>query len=200
MLDQPVPNPLAKNPSVYTHKVFAAVGLILLGTVIVVSGIWYYLDSQKAKTQETTTQTTNDVTQDWETYKTPYNGKELSFKYPKDWQRNIELVDGQFNNANYTVSKGSFKVTFFNNKERKATISGDSQDLEENYTVDSRMVNFNGKDESATEKSSKAGTSWEIFPNSVGNNFSYQLYSSNSVPTQEETDLMLKIVSTFKLS
>lgn len=39
MLDQPVPNPLAKNPNVNTHKVFASVGLILIGLIIILSAL-----------------------------------------------------------------------------------------------------------------------------------------------------------------
>ncbi len=57
MLDQPVPNPLAKNPNVHTHKVFAAIGLILIGTIIAVAGIWWYAmrNSTPAEDNSTTT-------------------------------------------------------------------------------------------------------------------------------------------------
>jgi hypothetical protein len=41
MLDQPVPNPLAKNPNFHTHKVFAAIDLILIGVIVILIGATY---------------------------------------------------------------------------------------------------------------------------------------------------------------
>lgn len=49
MLDRNVPNPLAKNPNIYTHKVFATVGLILIGVIVAVAGIWYFANQSGAK-------------------------------------------------------------------------------------------------------------------------------------------------------
>lgn len=94
MLDQPVPNPLSKNPNVHTHKVFAAVGLILIGTIIAVAGIWYYVEGQSGTaTDETTTtkvstssakaDTKTDETADWKVYNSEVLG--ITIKYPKDW-------------------------------------------------------------------------------------------------------------------
>ncbi len=62
MLDKPVPNPLAKNPNIYTHKVFAAVGLILIGTIIAVAGIWYFVNGQEATKNGLTNKTTTSPT------------------------------------------------------------------------------------------------------------------------------------------
>ncbi len=39
LLNQNVPNPLAKNPNFFTHKVFAAIGLVLVGVVLVLFGL-----------------------------------------------------------------------------------------------------------------------------------------------------------------
>lgn len=64
MLDQNVPNPLAKNPNVYTHKVFAAVGLVLIGTIIAVAGIWYYLENQSGTNSTADETTTTKVSTD----------------------------------------------------------------------------------------------------------------------------------------
>ncbi len=107
MLDQPVPNPLAKNPNVHTHKVFAAVGLILIGVIIAVAGIWYYVENQtrtnntadtavdettttKVSTSstkaETKTEEKTDKTADWKTYTNSTYG--FSIKYPTDWSYN----------------------------------------------------------------------------------------------------------------
>lgn len=101
MLDQPVPNPLAKNPNVHTHKVFAAVGLILIGVIITVAGIWYYVEGQsgtadtasnetittKVSTSsakaDTKTEEKADETADWKTYTNSTYG--YSIKYPSDY-------------------------------------------------------------------------------------------------------------------
>lgn len=98
MLDQPVPNPLAKNPNFYTHKVFAAIGIILIVTIAIVAGVWYYVESQggnktpetqndvKVSTQTAKTATKSaekDETADWKTFTSTKWG--FKVKYPKDW-------------------------------------------------------------------------------------------------------------------
>ncbi len=108
MLDQPVPNPLAKNPNVYTHKVFATVGLILIGVIIAVAGIWYYVDGQSGTTDTATDETTTTkistasakkveelqentvITSAWKTYSNKNLG--VSFKYPEDFKYPTEKV------------------------------------------------------------------------------------------------------------
>ncbi len=95
MLDQPVPNPLAKNPNVHTHKVFAAVGLILIGTIIAIAGIWYYVDSQSGTVDEVTdtnssTNSAKSETSDWksitEEVGVDYGGTyKYTFSYPQDF-------------------------------------------------------------------------------------------------------------------
>ena len=100
MLDQPVPNPLASNPNVHTHKVFAAVGLILIGTIIAAAGIWWYAsgrntDSATDEVETTTkvstssaktTSTTKDETADWKTFSD--STLNYSLKYPTGWLTN----------------------------------------------------------------------------------------------------------------
>ncbi len=92
MLDQPVPNPVAKNPNIYTHKVFASIGLILIGTIIGVAGVWWYMGNQtdsssdEANTTTTKVSTTSaktDETADWKTYTS--SGSIYSIKYPSGW-------------------------------------------------------------------------------------------------------------------
>lgn len=97
MLDQPVPNPLAKNPNFFTHKVVAAVGLILVGTIAVLFGLAliYHVniadlfntapaaDNTKVGTSSAkpNTATTSEDTTNWKTY----SSMGVSFKYPSTW-------------------------------------------------------------------------------------------------------------------
>lgn len=94
MLDQPVPNPVAKNPNIYTHKVFASVGLILIGTIVAIAGIWWYTQNQANSEPEdtsvkvsttsakpSTSSATKDETADW----LIYNDGKYSVKYPAGW-------------------------------------------------------------------------------------------------------------------
>lgn len=53
MLEQNVPNPLAQNPSFHTHKVFAAIGIILTISIIAIGGIWYFVQSAEDKAPAT---------------------------------------------------------------------------------------------------------------------------------------------------
>ena len=59
MLDRNVPNPLAKNPNIYTHKVFAAVGIILIVTIVAVAGIWYFANQSGEKNDSANKVTTS---------------------------------------------------------------------------------------------------------------------------------------------
>lgn len=101
MLEQNVPNPLASNPGFHTHKVFAAIGIILTVAIIAIGGIWYFVQSTEDKApaaeEETTVKVSTsspkqktvtkevekDETADWKTYQ----GKliNLSLKYPSNW-------------------------------------------------------------------------------------------------------------------
>lgn len=96
MLDQPVPNPLAKNPNVHTHKVFATVGLILIGTILAVAGIWYYVASQdtsnyandeinvtKVSTSSAKQQLSKSDTSSWKYFSS--SQYKYSYNYPEDW-------------------------------------------------------------------------------------------------------------------
>ncbi len=95
MLDQPVPNPIAKNPNIYTHKVFAAIGLILIGTIVAVAGIWWYVQGQdKNSGTEDTTVTTKVATTSAKTatvsaskdgLKTLQSSIGFTIKYPEAW-------------------------------------------------------------------------------------------------------------------
>ena len=102
MLDQNVPNPLAKNPNFHTHKVFAAIGIILIVMIIIGGGIWYFVQSaeDKAGTIEetitkvattsaktTTKSVTKDETANWKTYTS--TKFKYSIKYPEDWSQSV---------------------------------------------------------------------------------------------------------------
>ncbi len=124
MLDQPIPNPVAKNPNLYTHKVFAAVGLILIGTIIAVAGIWYFSSSNSSSENDPTTTKVStssarkatetakdDETEAWLTY----SNLKYSLKYPPAYQYSEtsdktyvsfgkEKVDGQVVNTEFSTS------------------------------------------------------------------------------------------------
>ncbi len=107
ILSQPVPNPVASNPNIHTHKVFASVGLILIGTIIAVAGIWWYVqnqggfDTDKAGTATTkvstssankaTTSAERIETSGWKLYRNSAIGFEV--KYPKEWSSSDIVED-----------------------------------------------------------------------------------------------------------
>src|SRR3989304_3203100 len=100
MLEQPVPNPLAKNPNVHTHKVFATVGLILIGLIVVLSALAIVFrgevgdflkgvstsetDKQVTKTAtKSAAKTVKSETTDWKTFSN--DTEKYSISYPNDW-------------------------------------------------------------------------------------------------------------------
>lgn len=124
MLDQPVPNPVANNPNIHTHKVFAAVGLILMGTIISVAGIWWYVQNQSGdntvddsstKTKVSTSsaeksadsQTNESNTKDWVSYEIEELG--VSFKYPQNW--NDATNKEGINKSEYFLANEYFHAT-----------------------------------------------------------------------------------------
>ncbi|HSX57654.1 MAG TPA: hypothetical protein VLE47_00085 [Candidatus Saccharimonadales bacterium] len=126
LLDKNVPNPLAKNPNFFTHKVFAAIGLILIGAIIAIAGIWWYVQSQDKSSgvEDTTTTTkvsttsaktatisaTKDETAGWKTY-TSIN-KVYTFKYPVDFTLstdNTGILDNS--SKSYIFSVDSVETT-----------------------------------------------------------------------------------------
>jgi len=99
--DRSVPNPLAKNPNVHTHKVFATVGLILIGTIVAVAGAWWYVENQtggKTTEEESTTKISTSSaktkvdTSDWKVFTSTKWG--FTVKYPKDWGSATETDTG----------------------------------------------------------------------------------------------------------
>lgn len=98
MLDQSVPNPMAKNPNFFTHKVFAAIGLILISTITIVAGVWWYVNRSAGSTatdnsttvkvtttsaKPATSSATKDETADWKTYTNSSVG--YTIKLPVSW-------------------------------------------------------------------------------------------------------------------
>lgn len=99
LLNQNVPNPLAKNPNVHTHKVFAAVGLILIFTIAIAAGIWYYvagrysINDSVINYSNTKTDTTNktstssakkDESASWKNYSNSDIG--FSIRFPQNFK------------------------------------------------------------------------------------------------------------------
>src|SRR3990172_3163929 len=116
MLDQPVPNPLAKNPNVHTHKVFAAVGLILIGVIIAIAGIWYYVEGRYSKdgysaddnTYKTSTSSTKPATSSAKSSNT-YTNPEKTFTLvlPMGWV--MDGTEGPTADSNHKTYKFSGK-------------------------------------------------------------------------------------------
>ncbi len=94
LLDKPVPNPLAKNPNVHTHKVFAAIGIILIVMVIIGSGIWYFVQSAEDKVElvDETTVTKTATSSAKESWKTHTVKDFMSFDYPTSWTVSSQSV------------------------------------------------------------------------------------------------------------
>lgn len=132
VLDKNVPNPLAKNPNVHTHKVFASVGLILIGVIVILTILGYFYRDQVtdffkedsgSKIVETTKISTSSATaetsafvvpKDWKTYNAS-NG--MSFKYPPNWT--INKVDKTSSSLSYVVVKSpnGFLLNFVDSEE-----------------------------------------------------------------------------------
>lgn len=100
MLDQNVPNPLAKNPNFNTTKVFAAIGIILIVIIVIGIGIWYFVQSAEDKAnkvEESTpitvattsakpkTTTSSAIPSDWKTYTSASTTFHWSIRYPREW-------------------------------------------------------------------------------------------------------------------
>ncbi len=95
MLDQPVPNPVAKNPNIYTHKVFASVGLILIGTIIILSILAYFYPDQLAFLYSRINWTNNDVV---------FNKVSTSSaKTATSSASNIKVKDGYASNKTFSI-------------------------------------------------------------------------------------------------
>lgn len=121
MLDQPVPNPAAQNPNIHTHKVFASVGLILIGTILAIAGIWWYVQSQGGFDSEDTDTTKvstdsakKDETADWKTYANTTAGYKIS--YPPTWTFVVEPPNtnpGQeYTRDKFTGSEGEILIDY----------------------------------------------------------------------------------------
>lgn len=146
MLDQPVPNPLAKNPNFFTHKVFAAIGIILIVAITAVAGIWWYVDGRYSKNyneneayktstdsaEKTNTYTISssekkDETADWKTYSKEVLG--FSIKYPNDWtfvetpfDQGVTFQTDNFVNSGGSVTSGQFFGIYIQKNEDRRPI------------------------------------------------------------------------------
>jgi len=108
MLEQPVPNPLAANPRFNTHKVLAAVGIILVFAILVVGGVWIYLGGANTTNpvednsiKVATSSSTKDETADWKTYTNTTIG--YSVKLPKTWLTTENLASNPSCSGDKTV-------------------------------------------------------------------------------------------------
>jgi hypothetical protein len=200
-----------KNSKFNLHKVFASVGLVMIGIILALAVIAYIYrgpfgdflagvlsgsgdsDVTKVATPSAKTATNSAETKDWKTYEFTYSDKKYSFQYPKDWSVKVNVVDKEANNIDYNVTDGTFVVAFWNNRARGSTLIGGD------YKSSTVKVTFLGKEQDAEEKIAKDGKSWEIFPSvSINTAFSYNMYSSTTIPSVNERKIMLEVVSTFK--
>lgn len=102
-MPEPTPQVTPAAPKFNTHKVFAAIGIILIVAIIFASGLWYFTEgnsssdnegttvkvstsSAKPKTSTTSSNSSSkkDETADWKIFtSTKWS---FSVKYPKDWE------------------------------------------------------------------------------------------------------------------
>ncbi len=106
-LDKNVPNPLAKNPNVHTHKVFASVGLVLIGVIIILSILGYFYRDQVADFFNENTGTANTEKATKSSISSEFSDKTIgvAFKIPIEW----ELYSKDFsNNPDDTANRINF--------------------------------------------------------------------------------------------
>lgn len=220
MLDQPVPNPVAKNPNIHTHKVFASVGLILIGTIIAVAGIWWYVDNQSGdNTAEESTITTKistssasktteteskDETAEWKTYTN--STYMFSFKYPTDW----EVIEQPISNSNSTVAYFGIRPT--NLKEDNAQgVTIFTSSLEDTKTYYTKIIYINsnylgespsslgGLDATKLSFQNKADSAVKPTINLVEKGaYTYSISGCCSGPSPDVEAATEKIITTFK--
>ena len=113
-----MPNPLAKNPNFHTHKVFAAIGIILTALIIIIALLWYFTGSSllfdnneeditkvsTSSAKKATDSSSKNADEEWVTYK----GKNIyadfsanpqvlinySFQHPKAWKEAYTATQG----------------------------------------------------------------------------------------------------------
>lgn len=146
MLEENVPNPLAKNPNFNTHKVFATIGLILIAAILVLAGIWIYVENQSgtkttgsednnvkvstSSAKAATQSTEKDETADWKIYTSTRDG--YSIKYPSDWILIPEKTNDGPYIRNFEPKPGGYPDGYYNL--RVLRFSADTVDLG-GYTV-----------------------------------------------------------------
>lgn len=105
VLDKNVPNPLAKNPNIHTHKVFASVGLILIGVIVIlgllafmyrdqVQDIYDYLVGSSTTTESTKVSTSSATNKSGATV---YKTNIYSFNYLDSWKIETDSASGGVN-------------------------------------------------------------------------------------------------------
>ncbi len=124
ILEKPVPNPLAKNPNFYTHKVFATVGLILIGVIVLLLGaaIIFRVNLNDllgninfTENKVASSSAKSDKTENWKTY----TDENITFKYPLNWKTiyskdasTAEIIDVEpLDRKNYETSFNTLLIT-----------------------------------------------------------------------------------------
>ncbi len=100
-MDEKIIQPQITDKKMDFHKVFAAVGIILIVMIIIGGGMWYMVQSAEDKipvddditvtkvaTNSAKTASSSAIPSDWKTYET----KEYTFKYPKDWKAEVKKI------------------------------------------------------------------------------------------------------------
>ncbi len=205
MLDQNVPNPLAKNPNFHTHKVFAAIGIILI-VVIIIFGIFAYvfrgqigdfvmgvpqssnienpIKTSTSSAKTATSSSEKNETADWETY----TSKTFSVKYPIGWTKSNDASDLE----NVVFRNSGMKVTII--IITNGGVSPNTQGYSKWETID---VKFNDKITKANEITFNDGT-WTLFAQGAGSKGEWYETLVDRVPTAAERTTMAMILSTFK--
>ncbi|MEX0616654.1 MAG: hypothetical protein WD231_02440 [Candidatus Woykebacteria bacterium] len=138
MLNQNVPNPLAKNPNLYTHKVFAAIGIILIVIIIICGGIWYFAQSAEDKSP-TVIKTSN-----WKSYSSEREGISYTVKYPLNFKIYPNLKTDQNPSVDYISNQSSLME---NSKpgDISISISVETSDTVNDSYSDSKLGNVEAK-------------------------------------------------------
>lgn len=142
------------------HKVFAAIGIILIVLIIVVGGIWYFVQSAEDKVpvnDDTTvnkiasssakskTASNSAVISDWKTFTSTRWG--FSLKYPKEWQITKETDTGASISNQAEITGGLFIEVYINNDLNSSTYNNvKTYKVGETTKVDAKIPGTSLKD------------------------------------------------------
>lgn len=171
-MDEKIIQPQITTKKMDFHKVFAAVGIILIVLIIVVGGVWYFVLNAEEKVpvnddvtvtkiatssaKTTTPSATKDETADWKTVSNNTCG--FSVKYPKDWFKgiaegstislvNVEELGGDIVQSRISISCANEEFTKTEYTRVKTYQVGKDIQVKPMYQVDKEMDTYNRLDD-----------------------------------------------------